>query len=140
MLEAIIVVASQATFPSTDESLFKAPYNIALHPSALVTRSQSVAAKVIGSNDRPQIRLFLKSAQVVSHPGPIAHLRSSSRCIFLAVKACWLLIQQEDVSMRRTTWRWCGANVIGDKGSARSCQCGDAIGCSLGLEAGLDPV
>ena len=60
--------------------------------------------------------------------------------MFLPIKACRLLIQQEDVSMSSTTGRWRRANVVDDKGSVGSYQRSGPIGCSLGLEAWLDPV
>lgn len=49
----------------------KALCYIIQHLPVLVCLSQSLAAKVIGSNDGSQFRLFLESRQVVSHPRPV---------------------------------------------------------------------
>ena len=42
--------------------------------------------------------------------------------------------------MRWTEWRWRCANVVGDKGGVGGCQGSLTVGCSLGLEAGLNPM
>ncbi len=118
----------------------KALRKSAMHSPALLALRYLIAKEVVGSNDGSQLGLLLESAQVISHPMPIAQVGASGRCILLQVKIRWLLVQEEDVSMRRTGRRWRWANVVGDKGCARVGQCGFTIGSLLGLEAGLDPV
>ena len=39
-----------------------------------------------------------------------------------------------------TKWRWCWANVVGDKGGAGGFQRNFTIGYSLRFEAGLNPM
>jgi hypothetical protein len=71
-LEAMIVIANQEKRLLAWTNYISNPFrNTALCPPAAATPSQLLAAKVVGSKDRTQIRLLLKSPQIIPHPMPI---------------------------------------------------------------------
>lgn len=101
-------------------------------------KSNLIAREIINRQHRPEVRFLLPRIQTISHSIHIRKVFPIRRCIFLPVKTSWLLIQEEYVAMRTTSWRWRRTNVVGDE---RLCDFQrQRSRTGGGSQTGLDPV
>lgn len=101
----------------------------------LWVRIPLVAVEVVEGHDRAEIDFLGPGIQVVSHPAHVAQLLAIGRRMLLHIELSWLLVQKEDVAVRRATRRWRRADVVGDERSG-----GVKVAGLGGLHSRLDPM
>lgn len=94
-----------------------------------------VALEIVESQHGAQVDLLGPRIEVVAHAVPVAQFLAVSRRILLGIEASGLLVQEEDVAVRRAARRGSRPDVVGDKRPA-----GVEGGRLGGLDTRLNPV
>lgn len=94
-----------------------------------------VALEVVESQNRAQVDLLGPRIEVVAHAVPVAQFIAVGRRILLRIEASGLLVQEEDVAVRRAAGRGSRSDVVGDERPA-----GVESGRLGGLNTWLNPV